>query len=357
MASATNTPTESTGESNPDAATTQGYLTDTYQSPNHAGANETTATTSDQPNTFTIPPSVDLSTLTMAPADLEAAMELPYEHAVDLIQSPPSTPPCFTGAIDYQTLDLLTRHLSSLADESRIAITEEGWYLSVIDPANVVQLSAWLPASDWQTYECDHEGVLALSWTGSSDTVTSALSHIDREATIDISHTDRTITFDDGIPFEFATIDPDSTRSPPDAPDLTLANSITLPGIELTELTTRMADVSDHLAISGQPRTDSVELVAEGETAVVRKEYAAYDDLTELTNQRKRALFASVITSRDRSVFSLDYLKAFITAPRKRDLKTGYTCRFGEDLPLRLERDLKTDGFLRYLQAPRVQGN
>jgi DNA polymerase III sliding clamp (beta) subunit (PCNA family) len=358
MASATNTSTESTGESDTDtdSATTQGYLTDTYQSPDAATENGVTATPNGQPPAFAIPPGIDLSTLLMAPAELEAAMELPYEHAAELIQTPPTATLRFTGAIDYQTLEILTDHLSSVVTESRIAITEEGWYIAVMDSANVVRMSAWLPATDWRTYECDREGVIALGWTGTGGTVTSALNHIDSGATIDITYADRLITFDDGIPLEFGTIDPDSTRAVPEAPELVLSNSITLPGIDLKELTTRMDDVSDHLVISGQPQTDSVELVAEGDTAVIRKAYGEAADLTEATNRRTRRLFAAFIANADRSVFSLEYLKDFITAPRKGTLKTGYTCRFGDELPLRIERELGDNGFLRYLQAPRIQG-
>jgi hypothetical protein len=359
MASSSNTPTAATDESNTDTApaTTQSCLTDKYQSAEQDADGESTASTTDQSDTFTMPSTIDLSTLFMSPTELDAAMALPYDHAADLITDPPSEAPRFTGTIDYQTLNILTDHLRSVADESRVALTPEGWFISVMDSANVVQLSAWLPASDWREYHCEREGVIGLSWAGTSGTVNSALNHIDSGATIDIIYSERTIAFDDGIPFEFGTFDPDSTRSPPEALELTLPNSITLPGVDLNELTKRMADVTDHVTLTGQPQTDSVELVAEGDTAVVRKEYATHDDLTAYDGRRKYTLFETFITNPDQSVFSLEYLRTFISAPRKRALKTGYTCRFGDELPLQLKRDLGTNGFLRYCQAPRINGD
>jgi hypothetical protein len=355
MASSSNTATTATDESttNSTTATTQSCLTDSYHTADQS--DDTGAPpTSEQADEFSIPLTLDLSTLLMSPAELDAAMTLPYDHGADLITTPPADPPCFAGAIDYQTLDVLTAHLCSVADESRVAITPNGWYISVMDPANVVQLSVWLPATDWREYHCEHEGVLGLSWAGSGGTVKSALNHIDRSATIDITHTDdRTITFDDGIPVEFGTIDPDSIRDSADPPDLTLPNSVTLPGVDLDELTTRMADVTDHVTIRAHPQTDSVEFIAEGDTAVVRKEYEDYDDLTAYDGQRKHTLFDTFICNQGQSHFSLEYLRQYVSAPHKRDLKTGYTCRFGDEFPLRLDRELGDNGFLRFCQAPR----
>jgi proliferating cell nuclear antigen len=354
MASSSNTATTATEESNTEATTmTQSCLTDSYHTSDQSDDTEAPPT-SEQADEFSIPSSIDLSTFLMSPAELEAAMTLPYDHSADLITDPPSDTPQFTGTIDYQTLDILTAHLRSVADESRVAITPEGWYISVMDPANVVQLSVWLPATDWREYHCEREGVLGLSWAGPGGTVKSALDHSERGATIEISHTDdRTITFDDGIPLEFGTIDPDSIRSAPEPPDLALPNSVTLPGVDLAELTKRMNDVTDHVMIRGHPQTDSVDFVAEGDTAIVRKEYEDYEDLTAYDGRRKHTLFETFICNADQSLFSLEYLRSYISAPPKRDLKTGYTCRFGDEFPLRIDRELGDDGFLRFCQAPR----
>lgn len=304
---------------------------------------------------FGIPAGLDLSTLAMSTAELETAMTLPYHAAADLIDEPAGDEPVFTGALADDRLAVLTKHLVGVAHESRVAITEAGWYVSVVDPSNVVMASAWLPAADWAAYDCEREGVIGLDWDGDGGSVSRALAHFDRGTTVEISYDDRTIALDDGIPFEFSTLAPESTRQPPETPDLMLPNSFTLPGVDVDELTGRMDDVADHVAVVGHPDQNGVELRAEGDTAVVAKEYAGFDDLTEFEGSRKHDVFATYIAAPDRSLLSLEYLRNVFATPRKRDLRVGYKFRFGDGLPVKIERQLGSEGFLRYHQAPRVQ--
>jgi DNA polymerase III sliding clamp (beta) subunit (PCNA family) len=340
---------ESSTDSQPTQA--QSSLTD-HETPAVSASDE--GECEGDPPEFGIPAGVDLSTLSMSTAELEAAMALPYHAAADLLDEPAGTEPQFTGALAYDRLAVLTKHLVGVAHESRVAITAAGWYVSVVDPSNVVMVSAWLPAADWDEYSCDREGVIGLSWDGDGSSVSRALSHFSRGATIEISYDDRTVAFDDGIPFEFSTLDAKSTRQPPETPDLVLPNSVTLPGVDIDELTGRMDDVADHVAVVGQPDSDSVELRAAGDTAVVSKEYAGFDDLTEFDGSRKHDVFEAYIAAPDRSLLSLEYLRDLFVTPRKRDLETAYTFRFGDGLPVKIERQLGSEGFLRYLQAPRI---
>ena len=304
---------------------------------------------------FELPSGLDLSTLTMSIAELEAARVLPYHAAADLLDEPTSTEPQFTGTLAYDRLAVLTNHLVGVAHESRVAITEAGWYISVVDPSNVVMASAWLPAADWRTYTCEREGVIGLNWDGDGGSVSHALSHFSRGSTVEISYAERTVAFDDGMPLAFETIDPESIRLPPETPDLELPNSFTLPGVDIDALTGRMDDVADHVTVVGRPDTNSVEFRAEGDAASVSKEYAAFDDLTEFDGSRKCDVFTTYVAAADSTLLSLEYLRNVFTNPRKRDLVTGYRFRFGEALPVKIERTLGSDGFLRYFQAPRVR--
>jgi hypothetical protein len=348
--------TTETDESSTDAQSTQAQssLTDHETPAVNASEESTHENDSDE---FEIPAGVDLSTVTMSTAELEAAMALPYHAAVDLLDEPAGTEPQFTGALAYDRLAVLTKHLVGVAHESRVAITEAGWYVSVVDPSNVVMVSAWLPAADWTAYTCEREGVIGLNWDGDGGSVSRALAHFERGATVAISYDDRTVAFDDGIPFEFSTLDPESTRQPPETPDVVLPNSFTLPGVDVDELTGRMDDIGDHVAVVGHPDTDSIELRAAGDTAVVSKEYAGFDDLTEFEGSRKHDVFATYIAAADRSLLSLEYLRDVFSTPRKRELKAGYTFRFGDALPVKIERQLGSEGFLRYLQAPRIHSD
>ena len=345
--------TTETSEPSTDTQPTQAQSSLTDHETPAVNANGVDEPESDAPE-FGMPAGLDLSTLAMSTAELEAAMALPYHAAADLLDEPAGAEPQFTGALAYDRLAVLTKHLVGVAHESRVAITGAGWYVSVIDPSNVVMVSAWLPAADWEDYSCDREGVIGLNWDGDGGSVSRALSHFSRGATIEISYDDRTVAFDDGIPFEFSTLDPESTRQPPETPDLVLPNSVTLPGVDIDELTGRMDDVADHVAVVGQPDSDSVELRAAGDTAVVSKEYAGFDDLTEFEGSRKHDVFAAYIAGPDRSLLSLEYLRDVFSTPRKRDLKTGYTLQFGDGLPVKIERQLGSEGFLRYHQAPRI---
>jgi DNA polymerase III sliding clamp (beta) subunit (PCNA family) len=328
---------------------TQSCLTE-HRSP----VREATEQENEEQDVFELPTSLDLSTLSMSTAELEEAMTLPYHAADDLIEHPPGDEPVFAGALDYSQLAVLAKHLIGVAHESRVAITMEGWYVSVVNPSNVAMVRAWLPAEDWTDYNCEQEGVIGLSWDGNGGSVSRALKHFGCGASIDIRYEENTIVFDDGIPIEFSTFDPASTRQTPEMPELVLPNSFVLPGVDVDELTKRIDDIAEHVAIVGHPDADSVELRAEGDTAVVRKEYTEFDDLTEFDGSRKHNVFETYVNEADRSVFSLDYLRSFLSKPRKSDLKTGYKFRFGTEFPVKIERELGDEGFLRYLQAPRI---
>jgi DNA polymerase III sliding clamp (beta) subunit (PCNA family) len=348
------TPTdESSTDSSAQANQTQSNLTDHRESVTDADTR--TRANENQSSEFAVPDGVDLSTLLMSTAELDEARTLPYHTAEELIENPSVDDPQFTGTLAYETLAVLAKHLVGIASESRVAITTDGWYISVVNPSNVAMVSAWLPATDWAAYECDREGVIGLSWDGGGGSVSRALKHFSRGAAVEIALDDRTIAFDDGIPIEFATFDPDSARQTPEMPDLVLPNSCVLPGVDLDELTKRMDDIAAHFSIVGLPATNGVELVAEGESAVVCKEYQEFADLTVFDGSRKHNVFDTHVVDSDRSVFSLDYIREFLSKPRKSDLRTGYKLRFGSEFPVKIERQLGDEGFLRYLQAPRIE--
>ena len=346
---------ESSTDSSARANQTQSNLTD-HRAP-VTDADTSTPANKNQSSEFAIPDGVDLSTLLMSTTELEEARTLPYHDAEELIENASVDDPQFTGALAHDTLAVLAKHLVGIASESRVAITTDGWYISVVNPSNVAMVSAWLPATDWAMYECDREGVIGLSWDGNGGSVSRALKHISRGATVEISYDNRAIAFDDGIPIEFATFDPNSARQTPEMPELVLPNFCVLPGVDLDELTKRMDDIAAHCSIVGHPDTNGVELIAEGETAAVRKEYHEFADLTVFDGSRKHDVFDTHVTDSDRSLFSLDYIREFLSKPRKSDLRTGYKLRFGTEFPVKIERQLGEEGFLRYLQAPRIESN
>ena len=317
---------------------------------------------------FAIPESFNYSTLQFSRQELREAMKRPWEVAADYIDtsapSPTEGSAVFTGEMPYGDINMILDHIRGVVEESRLAVTEEGWFISVTDPANVGMLYIWLPKSEWKHYEVEQPGSTGVPWTRFED----AISHADTKSQIEITLEDSynedveggtrsDFIIDDGIPFEFSGIEMDSVRTPAEIPELELPNSVTLPGVDVREVVDRMDDITSHLSVTGMADTNSVELYGEGDTSSIRKKYAEFDDLTVYSGSRKNPVFDTNIVEDAESLFSIEYLKDYFSSPKRKDQKVGYRFQFGQEFPMKCTRDFGEEGFIQFMLAPRIKSS
>ena len=250
----------------------------------------------------------------------------------------------FTAICDVATLKAYFAPLSTIADECKINLSEDGFQTRVVDPAQVAMSSVTLDDDAFESYDADG-GVIGLNigriedvlgFGNAGDIVHLELNPETRKLEVDIA----------GLSYTLALIDPDSVRQEPDIPDLSeqltadvrLAESDMGRGIKATDL------VTDHIRFTADAEAGELHVIGEGDT----------DDVN-LSLNGDLLLEGSTIDGDADSLFSLDYMSDISKAfPSGAELDF----RIGEDVPLNLGYT-DADGALsvEYMLAPRISGD
>ncbi|MDS0243134.1 MULTISPECIES: hypothetical protein [unclassified Haloferax] len=346
---------------------------------------------------FEIPENANLYTLFMDIDELREAMKTPVEEAIDLIETTDGRPPAFEGRVCQDLLDLVHRHLYGVINESRIAIHDDGWLIRVVDSANVMMYHIWIDAGDFEHYTCKRPGVIGVSW---KDGVSDALADFRKGTTIDVAvrnelpgspanppevewtdgfqlldvslktlersvektiealeRRDTTLVFDDGIEASVGLIEPGHVRTTPDLPEIDQTSRVELPGVDLNEICKRADRNAAHLSVEADEA--NLTFTADGGRTTVSKTYAGVEDLFEYdpddTNDRLQ--FEADTNDGDHSIYSGDYFANFWKKVRKTSLRETYTMRFGDELPVTVQRDLGESGTIQVMLAPRIQSD
>jgi len=301
---------------------------------------------------FEIPASASLFTLTLPVDWLLEEIKPAWKDAAELIKEC-SDQPAWEGSINSLHLERVLRHIPSSINEMKIAVTEDGWYASVVDSANVCMFEYWLHKDDFSQYNLSDEGVLGINISHLKKTFKSDSKGQD----IDISfNDDRTYTVDDGTPVTASLIDPDSVRQSPDLPDLHLPCSIELPGEEVKTLIRRLGEFGDHFRVTSDEANQDVVFETESHDTDFGKKYAGKEDL-QVYNPLKpdEHPFNLDVPESGSSLVSGDYLGGFIQSLRNKDLSEAYTVIFGHEFPIMIEMGLCGGSFARFMLAPRIE--
>lgn len=294
--------------------------------------------------------SVDLQSLLLPETEIIDNITPPWQKVKGNVDDMDNTVE-FTGSITIDTLDLVIQHINPIVSETKVAITEEGWYIHVVNPANTVMAECWISQTDFQEYTATNTGIIGIDI---GQKVGDMVDLIDRETTTNIEITtpeekNPTITFDDGIEMTAATIDPDAMRSEPGKFNDSLTSSLTITGLNLRSLTKRINNFSDTTTISvknANKDSAAIEITGQGDTTEISKtidqdnEWIIDTDLTA--------------TNQDVSMFKNQYILDIFKGLRKNSLKHPYPIKFGEEQPLEIARKLSEDSHLKFKIAPHV---
>jgi len=352
----------------------------------------------DHQTPFDVAAGVDVSTLEISAETVIETVQRPWEAAHSRIKEEESIP-SWTGSVNVDLLDLVIRHISNSIRESKLLIAEDGFYVSVTDPANVQMFELWLDKGDFDNYNVDFEGIIGLKWSSDLKTMiqqvksgtvvdmaikldepgtTSEHLHFDfgdefqipdgvNMSTLDLSVRNikqkiatsgrLKITVDDGFVMRTKTIDPDSMRDVPDLPSVKHQSQLSFPGVDLKNYLNRADDFGDYIDIRAPAdEEDVVVFNTEGDITEVSKTYESVEDLVEYSGKKSaKDLEFSVSTNPgDESKFSIDHVAKFVNGNRKTDLRAPYHIGFGREVPIKVRRELGDESFISCMVAPRV---
>jgi len=228
--------------------------------------------------------------------------------------------------------------ISTLVDEAKFALAEDGLTLKVVDPAHVAMAEITLSDKAFESFKAK-EGELGIDINKLSDVLKLAkagdiikLRHDEEKNSliVKISNITRRMQLVDT-----------SSLSDPKVPTLTLPVTLTLTAGDLSQGIRASESVSDHISLSVTP--EGFELSSKGDT-----------DLVNL--KLPKDLLKSIECSETvKSMFSLSYFANMIKAAAP----TGeVTLSLGTDYPIMMEFALaEGNGKVKYLLAPRIEGD
>jgi len=244
----------------------------------------------------------------------------------------------FNTAIKAGILEETVSGLRALVDECKIRLTQSGFHIRAVDPANVAMVEQDIGKAAFETYEID-EGIIGLDLERFEDII--SMPNKDDLVTLRLDPQSRKmkILFD-GLDFTMALIDPKSIRAEPDIPELELPGAVTVNSDKLDRMVTASDMVSDHLSFGINQTKGAFYATAEGDTDDVTVEYERneVEDL-ELADAH--------------SIFALGYMKDI---ENELPSDTPIKMRLGDSMPTKLSFQFEGEAIdVLYMLAPRIE--
>jgi len=245
----------------------------------------------------------------------------------------------FKAEIKSDTLKGLVNVISTLVDEVKFSISEEGVNLKAVDPAHVAMVDMMIGKGAFESFSADNgtdmgvdldkmKDVLKLA--GSGDVLSMEQDESQGRLILKVGNITRRMNLVDT-----------SGMNDPKVPQLSLPVNVDVAVSELQRGIKAAESVSDHIALSADE--ESFELFCEGDTDSVS---------LKLDKAKLAGITAS---SKVRSLFPLDYFSNLVKAiPSDTIVKIS----LGNDYPVKLTFDFAGgNGTVGYLLAPRIEND
>jgi proliferating cell nuclear antigen len=243
--------------------------------------------------------------------------------------------------------------VTTLVDEAKLHISDQGLLTKAVDPASVAMVELFLDADGFERLDVDSDGSLLLGVD--LDRLTSQISDIadepvgDEEQTLHLELDEESrklhVWADPGsLEFTTALIDPDSIRQEPDLPEMELPAQTRVTTEYMMHTVKTASNYSNHLTIEMSTDPDELTMKASGDTA----------DLDVNLDEEHPAI-QSLETTDVSSIFSLNYLD---------DMRKGIPkdavldIRVGDNFPMKMMVDtLNGNAEITYMVAPRIESD
>jgi len=228
--------------------------------------------------------------------------------------------------------------VSTLIDEAKFKIGENGIQLKAVDPAHVAMIDLTLGKEAFDQYSAT-ETDLGLDLEKLKEVIRLSKSGDMIEMRQD-EERGRLVIMVGNITRRMNLVSTEG-MSDPKVPNLTLPARITVTVDELQRGIKAAESISDHVALNAN--TEGFEMVSDGDTDSV-------------SLKLPKALLVDLQCSESiRSLFPMDYFSTIIKAIPS---GTNVSVNLGNDLPVRLDFDIAAGkGSVRYLLAPRIEND
>ncbi len=242
----------------------------------------------------------------------------------------------FQIEVKTETLKELIGVLSTLVDEAKFNISEDGLNVKAVDPAHVAMVDLNLKSSAFDEYQAS-EVELGIDINRLNDVLRLAKPN----DSISINHDNeknRLILKVANITRSMSLVDT-TGMSDPKVPNVPLPVKVVIKTTELGQGIRASESIADHISLSVTP--EGFELASEGETDSVNLKLTK--DLLEKLDCKEPV----------KSLFSLDYFSNMIKSVTSSDIVTMH---LGTDYPVKLEFEIANgEGHVEYLLAPRIE--
>lgn len=243
------------------------------------------------------------------------------------------------AAIETDTLCNYLRAVSAIVDEARLEISDDGWYIEAVDPANVVAGYFELPAKDFQEFK------LARSDITIGVGVSEILAAIEtlpetQETHLGVNRNEERVELATaGYEYSLEYVDPDNLRSGP-------------------------GEMDDFSSISVRVKCTELKSAVEYLDEVVKNVWFEYEAgstdfwVNGHDDRETGSVYLDLVSERPpeggKSLYSLDYHTADMVASIPEGAEV--TIEFGDQTPYRLRYGLGDEGTVEFNQAPRIVG-
>ena len=248
-------------------------------------------------------------------------------------------PTPFEATLQASTFEDFLAPLDAIADEFRLQLTDDGFFVALVDPANVAMAVVELPAEGFETYRVDGDGGQIglgierlsdlLDFADADDLVSVALNPETQKLDVEFATTSASL----------ACIDPGSVRRPADIPSMDLAVDVSITGKQFSRAVNLVDMVSDHLLVRGDPDRREWLVIGEGDT----------DDVEEAFD--KDDLIRGQIPGEHETWLSVEYLVDLVKPiPKDAEVRIRHATEF----PVKWEYEVGEAVSVRNMLAPRM---
>jgi len=260
------------------------------------------------------------------------------------------------AAINPDDLMSALATVTTLVDEAKIRVNENGVTIKAVDPANVGMVEMHLDRDAFERLETGVENdpdtdevVLGVNLNNFNsqlkDIADEPIGEDEQTLHIEMNEETRKLSIW-GVPgsmeFTTALIDPDSIRQEPDIPSMDLPGHVLVMSSYLDHAVKTAKKYSEHITLGINDDDASFYMTAEGDTddwnAVLDEEHFAVESLT---------------TANVASIFSLDYFDSIRKGIPK---NVSVKIEMGQEFPVRIMFNfLDSNASVKYMIAPRIQ--
>ncbi len=259
----------------------------------------------------------------------------------------------FEAKIDANVLRECIEAITAVVDEGKLRITEDGFKLRAVDPANVAMISF-----DLQSDAFDEFRFAAKEAEAGGEAEAAAESQVETEIGMDFvkllrilgigrreeveleldEHAQKLFTRMGSLSYTISLLDPSSLRKEPKVPELEFPVRVIIETEEFRRTIRAAEKIGDHIALGVDEELFFME--AEGEMDKLR---------LELRKEQLIYLTPGTLYS----LYTLDYIAAMSKGMSHAE---NITLNLGKDYPLQIEFEMaEGKGKVGYLLAPRIE--